>query len=680
VAIESAQGLSPRQELFRRFYLDRPLAHEVLFRHRHPHATPAFHREMIQDFHSQLPRVMDMVFRGGAKSTIAEEAVCLMAGFREFKNALFVGSNKDRAMERLHSVRKEVESNDTYRKLFGDLMGPTWADDELVFANGRRILALGRGQSLRGTKWEDIRPDLIFADDLEERAEAWTKEGRLKVYHWFTRDLIPAGDVGLRVRVDATPLHPEALPMRLKRDPEWVVHTYPIYYPDLETGEPTSSWPDRFPIEEVLKLEKGFRASGDHDGFMSEYMCQSESPETKPFKKEMVRIEPRVRTWQAVYSMHDPARTVGPQAATTGFAAWSWLGPKLVIWDAWARRLMPDQIVDSLFDTYDHHHPVWEGFEEDGLNQWALQPIRQAQVTRGITLPIKAVKAPKGKIDFIRGLQPFFQAREAEFAKPLPELEEQLLGFPSGDIDAPNALAYALKMRPGAPIYDSFRGSHIAEDIRPVKGQPLWLCLNATRVVLTAVVAQVFDGAVRIFGDGVWEGDPAQVLNGAVAEMQVKFGRDLKLTAGPDHFHQYHNVGLIAAASRIPREVSNGVASERGRPWIEEQLERDRHGLPCVMVSSEAAWTLNAFTGGYSRALLKQGILADYAEEGIYRVLMEGLESFTGLLDLGLDGDGGRGSFNAETAQGRPYRSMLAGANTVRESKSDWNRLLRGER
>ena len=50
------------------------------------------------------------------------------------------------------------------------------------------------------------------------------------------------------------------------------------------------------------------------------------------------------------------------------------------------------------------------------------------------------LKAPKGKTDFIRGLQQFFNAREVELAKELPDLRAQLLNFPSPPIDAPRRL------------------------------------------------------------------------------------------------------------------------------------------------------------------------------------------------------------------------------------------------
>lgn len=113
------------------------------------------------------------------------------------------------------------------------------------------------------------------------------------------------------------------------------------------------------------------------------------------------------------------------------------------------------------------------------------------------------------------------------------------------------------------------------------------------------------------------------------------------------------------------------VGSERGRPVIDDLLQREIGGLPALLVSDQAPWTLNAFTGGYSRVLLKQGQLADYAEEGAYRTLMEGLESFAGLMELGSTDGPGSARLNAHTPGGRAYRSMLGGGS-VQQTKDNW--------
>ena len=514
--------LNKRQQIMFRLGQDRVLAHSTLFRHRHPNKSPDFHDQLIRDWHAADNSYLDMVFRGGAKSTIAEEAVVIKALFREFKNCLIVGADADRAASRLHAIAHELANNEWIRKVFGEQIGEVWSPGEgrLITSSGICIQSLGRGQSLRGIKFLDTRPDLLFADDLEDYADVLKPEGRKKIHDWFDGELLPSLEPGYMARMAATPLHPEALPYHITKDPSWKVHKFPIKYRG-EDGEWRSAWPERFPLLEsqaaalrkrgrrqdppvevkchsIERIEEGLVKKGQIHLFNCEYMCEAESPETKAFKREMFRVELQVRTWQAVYSMFDPARTVGPKSATTGKATWSWINGKLVIWDSWARRLMPDEIVEALFRENDDYRPVHIGFEEDGLNQWALQPIRQEMAKRGVALPLKAMRAPPGKTEFIRGLQPFFHAREVILAKEMPDLTQQLLGFPSGEIDAPNALAYALRMRPGAPLYHDFGAKHVADAIEPSQARPVVLCLNATRVLVTAVALQVFDGSVQI--------------------------------------------------------------------------------------------------------------------------------------------------------------------------------------
>jgi hypothetical protein len=57
--------------------------------------------------------------------------------------------------------------------------------------------------------------------------------------------------------------------------------------------------------------------------------------------------------------------------------------------------------------------------------------------------------------------------------------------------------------------------------------------------------------------------------------------------------------------------------------------------MPVVEVAGTAKWTLRALSGGYTRALVR-GRLQDFAEEGPYRLLMEGLESFLAIMRAGL--------------------------------------------
>ena len=112
------------------------LLHATLFPHRHGDATPAFHLEMIDAWWSTDPHVGTEAFRGGAKSTIAEEAITGMACLRMFKNAIILGDNETRAKERLTSIKHELETNEDLIELFGDLVGDTWTETKIVLTNG----------------------------------------------------------------------------------------------------------------------------------------------------------------------------------------------------------------------------------------------------------------------------------------------------------------------------------------------------------------------------------------------------------------------------------------------------------------------------------------------------------------------------------------------------------------
>lgn len=666
-----------QSELFSTLYNDRLLAHAYLFEHRHKDAMPDYQPDMIADFHSDQKHNQDLVFRGGGKSTIAEEAILLRCAWREFKYALIVGSTIDRAVQRLHSIRYEAETNPQLEAVFGRLQGPIWSADQLMFSNGVMIGALGRGQSLRGIKHLDQRPDFLFGDDLEEWDDVKTQKARDETWRWFTADLVPALDPGYLARIAATILDPDALPARLERD-GWPTRRIPVCHPHPADPERrVSSWPTRFPLTKAAALalagprakilagreavltsieerEDSAQRNGTMRQYRAEYMCEAQAPEDQPFTKAMFTniVENKHPSWEAVYAMFDPARTTGATSAMTGAAVWSWVGPRLIVWECWQRPLMPDKIVDAIFDINHRFKPTYVGVEVDGLNEFLMQPLRAEQVKRGVTLPLKPMKAPKGKYDFIRSLQVWFHAHEVIFAKTLPDLEAALLAFPSGKIDAPNALAYAPIMRGGAPIYGEFNGRNVAGELTPSPRERAYLAVNASRSMVTAVLAQMLDGALRVFDDWVLEGEPAQVLPGIVQSARLRAGGPISLIGPPLHFDAWNNVGLRQAAARLPASMTRGSTPDAGRLEMRQLFKQEIRSMPALMVSETARWTLNGLAAGYHFALLKQGVLANYAEDGVYRLLMEGLESFVGAAHL---------RSTEETEEGKNYRTTPGG-------------------
>jgi hypothetical protein len=652
------------ETLIRAWKADPWLAHATLFRHRHKDASSQAHRDTVARIHSASPKVLMMCFRGFGKSTLAEEALIIKALFKDFGNAIIIGENQPRAIERLESIKYELENNPFIQQVFGDPVGATWAATEIVMSNDVSIKAYGRGQSLRGAKHHDQRPDWCFGDDLEDEESVATPEARRKVMRWFTATLLPALDPKAQIRVAATPLDTESLAMILSKDKGWDTVTIPIEYKNASTGERAASWPTRFPLGWIDDTKDAFLRIGHSKEYLQEYMCMAEDETTKVFNQSMIRYDASlIRTWEPVYAMYDPARTVGAKSARTGKVVWSWVSNRLIVWEATSKFWLPDELISDIFRVDDQYTPIQVGVEQDGLHEFVFQPLRQQQILRGHTIPLRAMKAPKGKLDFIKGLQPFFKAREVVLAgdpEQFTELVQEILAFPTGLKDALNALAYVLRMRPGTPMFDGFTGTNIVDGLPHVRA-PYWLAANGDGQGTTGILLQFHEGQMRILADWVKEGDPGTVLDDIVQEAALlanePAGR-LKIVAPRSHFLPYDTVGLRPAAARIPVEVKAGGAETHGREYLRQSLSKLVHGRYALQVSTAARWTLRAFTGGYARTVGADGMPSTEPTQGAYKLLMEGLEAWASNLDATSRGDDSAGNY-AYTDKGQRYRSAL---------------------
>jgi hypothetical protein len=652
-------NLEERRELIVKLALDRPLAHQILFAHRHPDALPDFHADIIRFLHAPHREGVVLAFRDAAKSTLAEEDIVIDGALHDFHNYVIVGASEQRAVERLAAVKREYEQNEDLRELFGDLVGQPWQETKIVLANGVCIQAIGRDQAVRGLKHLDWRPDRWLFDDVESRENVQTAEGRRKTMLWVSAEFLPACDVNYRGRVLATPIDKEGVPQRLIDDAGWPHLIIPIEHRG-ENGERVSSWPGRYSLQRIDEMKENYRRLGLMHVWASEYMMETTSESDRVFKP--FPVVPQVRTFEATYAMVDPARTARSTSAATGVAVWSWRGSRLIIWRATAHLWLPSDIINCLFEIEEEFSPVWIGFEKTGLSEWAMQPIRMEQVRRGMFLPMKPLDPPHGQDQTgfirggVRGLQAFADAGEIEVAVDSPALREQLANFPSGRRDTLNALAYAPVMRPGQPVYDNFTIDHVVEDLDVVPGLKIYLGCHATNSLCTGVAFQIVGRGLRVLADFAVEGDASDAMPQLAREAAMALGAAPTYCVGPGHWERYTNVGLVQAIKALPAVPSRAVEPLKGRPVLRAELDRMARGMPAVKISRGARLTLNALAGGYSRMMTRQGVLTAEPEQGVYRTLMEGLESAIGMSIAAEAIDPGEEATYAWTTDGRRYR------------------------
>lgn len=654
---------SEREELLHLLQADRPLAHKVLFPHRHKDESPEFHAQMLSLLYDEHPLVAMEAFRGAAKSTYVEEYILLSVLFRDFVFPIIVGNSWGNACARLSPIKQELISNDALIELFGDQVSSPWTESEIGLANGAKIMCLGARQSMRGVKHNDERPDLAVLDDLEDEENVTTEEARKKNERWLNGVLRPALNPKTgKIRFIGTPLHPKALIEKKCNDRAWKARKFPAIYLDEETGEERSAWPDRFSMDYLRELRTDYTNDGNLIEFEQEYMCRSEDVAAKPFQASMIKVAPAPKIFMPVEVMVDPARTVGKKSARTGYAVWSWLGSKLYVHDAFGGFHKPDEIIETIFKLNEAYSPALIGAETDGLEEFLMQPLRTEQVKRGVSVPIIPVRAPKDKIGFITSLQPFYMAGDIIHTQTLPDLTSELLQFPTGRMDVPNALAYAPRMRAGKLIYDDFSETHISKEIELAPHRPVWLVVS-TRPAMTAVtMLQYESGMIRVFKAWV-ENAPVQECLEEIMHKAIMAGaRRVEIAAPAEQMDRYTNNGLPAAAAKLKAVIkrTSEAAGSEGKltPW----LRRSVHGLPAFLIHEDARWVINGMARGYARRLTKDGRLEDKPQENQYRVLLEALEAFAGWFEgVKISGDTVGEKHYAFTSDGRKYLSSRPG-------------------
>ena len=141
--------------------------------------------------------------RGHAKSTHMDVMVPLWLkahqyiGRRLINVMVLVGKNLDNAKTLLSDIQAEFESNQRYIADFGVQVNQgSWEEGRFVTADGIAFFSLGRGQSPRGLRHREHRPDYIVIDDLDDDEIVLNKDRVNKLTAWVREALYGALDGG----------------------------------------------------------------------------------------------------------------------------------------------------------------------------------------------------------------------------------------------------------------------------------------------------------------------------------------------------------------------------------------------------------------------------------------------------------------------------------------------------
>lgn len=138
--------------------------------------------------------------RGAAKSTHLDIFIPLWLKCQEKRQLnvmVLVGKSETNANTLLADVQAELQYNQRYINDFGEQYNNgSWEEGEFVTKDGTAFFARGRGQSPRGLRYRNNRPDYIVIDDLDDDELCENPARVTRLTNWVKEALFGALDGG----------------------------------------------------------------------------------------------------------------------------------------------------------------------------------------------------------------------------------------------------------------------------------------------------------------------------------------------------------------------------------------------------------------------------------------------------------------------------------------------------
>ena len=429
--------------------------------------------------------------RGHAKSTHFDIFMPLWLMFqpkRLINFMVIVGKSEDSADRLLGDIQAELQYNKRIIADFGKQMSlGNWTEGEFTTKDGVYFLACGRGQSPRGLRKRESRPDYIVIDDLDDD-ELCRNERRVReLTDWVKEALFGALDVGRgRFLMVGNLISKTSVLANICATKG--VHVSTVYAVD---GEGNPVWKEKWTKEEAREYADfvGYRAWNKEmmhnpivEGtvFRSEWIRWAKRPAWKDFTELILYIDP---SWKSKKSNDTKAAKL-----------WAKQGSNLWHLRAFVRKASVAELVRWCYDLYEQYclcpeenvsRPVDRAtgavktpisirfyIEASFMQDILLDEFTTEGNLRGYQLPITGDTRKKpDKFQRIEAISPLWERGFVFYdqaQKEDPDMQaglEQLLAFEkgmSGNDDAPDAdegAIYILQKNTRQQIYTPRFGS-----------------------------------------------------------------------------------------------------------------------------------------------------------------------------------------------------------------------------
>ncbi len=389
--------------------------------------------------------------RGHAKSTHMDVMIPMWLKCqkqREINVMVLVGKSEDNANTLLGDIQAELQYNKRYIHDFGTQYNAgNWQEGQFVTQDECAFFALGRGQSPRGLRYRNKRPDYIVIDDLDDD-ELCNNEARVnKLTEWVKEALFGCfGAEGGRFCMVGNLISKKSVLANICN-----IKGVEVSRVNILDKNNKPSWPDNWKKERIDEMQNfmGYRS------FQKEYM-NNPITEGAVFRADWIKYKRMLplREYADMVLYIDPS--FKPSTKNDYKAAKLWGKTKngeLHHIDAFCRQTTVVELVRWLYDLYDKLQKANATcrfyMEANFMQDIILDEFKREGESRGYQLPIIPDKRKKpDKFQRIEAISPLWERGFVfynETKKDDPDTVvalEQTLAFQkgmSGHDDAPDA-------------------------------------------------------------------------------------------------------------------------------------------------------------------------------------------------------------------------------------------------
>lgn len=431
---------------------------KVILPHLFTEPFGAIHDDLFKRFNSDNRYEVIAYPRKHGKTTCLKGFLLWCILYKKFKYIVYLGDTQAKIDLHFSNIKKELETNRFLIELYGDLksVAHKWNDEQLWIRGGIHVVPMSKGKSFRGLL-DDIPPDLVVIDDLDDDEMVESPLQREKLNNWFFSNMLQAIDqrVG-KVRMIGTVLHEDCQLMKVSNNPSWnsVIHACmdenedPVC-PELYTRERlheirenlfnakplpmTQTWWQEWMNKPVNPDNQGWDVSGIkwwEGSYIGDKQIRIDTGDGEPEIKD-------VNVYTAVDIASSRSTSRGADFSTVLTAAIDSDGNLYLLKYFRERNAQPSEVIDEIFN----HHRAYNTeavFIELVACQDLIMETYDQRSWKEPTSPIlnEIRKRKERKVDRIRGaLQDRLRLNKIHLKDGMSELYDELASFPRGAHD-----------------------------------------------------------------------------------------------------------------------------------------------------------------------------------------------------------------------------------------------------